>query len=188
MDAIELLLNRVSTSQLSDPAPTAEQLQNIFQAALRAPDHAALKPWRFVTVSGDARAKLGQVFQQAAKQNDPQLLEAKFNKLGQMALRAPLVVVVIARIEAHVKVPAVEQQLSAGAAAQNMLLAAFAQNVGAMWRTGEMAYHPYVLSSLGLAKNEQIIGYLYLGSMPEKLKKLPQLQVSDFVSNWEGAQ
>ncbi len=186
MDAIELLLNRVSTPQLSDPAPTEEQLQIIFQAALRAPDHAALKPWRFLTVSGEARARLGQVFQQAALQDDGEILEAKFNKLGKMAARAPLVVVVVARVEGHPKVPVVEQQISAGAAAQNMLLAAFAQDIGAMWRTGDMAYHPHVMNSLGLAGNEQIIGYLYLGAMPEKLKKVPQLQVSDFVSNWEG--
>ncbi|MCW8884242.1 MAG: nitroreductase [Motiliproteus sp.] len=186
MDAIELLLNRVSTPNLSEPGPNPEQLQVIFQSALRAPDHAALRPWRFITVEGGAREALGKVFQQAAKNDDSEIDDAKFNKLGKMALRAPLLIVVVAKLSGHPKVPVVEQQVSAGAAAQNMLLAAFAQGVGAMWRTGEMAYHPEVKKALGLAVEEQIIGYLYLGAMPDRLKKVPQLSVEDFVSNWEG--
>ncbi len=95
MDAIELLLNRVSTPQLSEPGPTPEQLQVIFQAALRAPDHAALRPWRFITIKGDARAELGKVFQRASKGDDPEIDEAKYNKHGKMAMRAPLLVVVV---------------------------------------------------------------------------------------------
>ncbi len=184
MDAVELLLNRVSTPVLSEPGPGEEQLDIIYRAALRAPDHGAIRPWRFLTVKDEARDQLGRVFQQAAQQDNPELEPAKFEKLGRMALRAPLVVVVIARIQEHQKVPAVEQRVSAGAAAQNMILAAFAQGVGAMWRTGDMAYHPHVCSALGLARNEEIIGYLYLGTMPERLKKVPVLEPEDYVSNW----
>ncbi|OMH38170.1 nitroreductase family protein [Motiliproteus sp. MSK22-1] len=184
MEALELLLNRVSTPVLADPAPNDQQLDVIYRAALRAPDHGALRPWRFLTVKGAAREQLGQVFQQAGIKDNPDLEEAKFNKLGKMAMRAPLVVVVIARLSEHPKVPALEQQVSAGAAAQNMILAAFAQGIGAMWRTGDMAYHPHVHNRLGLSDNEQIIGYLYLGAMPERLKKVPDLDPADFVSDW----
>ena len=184
MEALELLLNRVSTPLLADPAPSDQQLNVIYRAALRAPDHGALRPWRFLTVKGDARVQLGKVFQQAGLQDNPELEEAKHNKMGKMALRAPLVLVVIARLSEHPKVPLLEQQVSAGAAAQNMILAAFAQGVGAMWRTGDMAYHPHVHSCLGLTDNEQIIGYLYLGAMPDRLKKVPDLDPADFVSDW----
>ena len=184
MDAIELLLNRVSTPMLSDPAPSDQQLDIIYRAALRAPDHGALRPWRFLAVKGESRAQLGTVFQQAALQDNPKLDEAKYTKLGNMAMRAPLVLVVIATISEHPKVPVVEQQVSAGAAAQNMILAAFAQGVGAMWRTGEMAYHPLVHERLGLTANEEVIGYLYLGALPERLKKVPELDPADFVSDW----
>jgi len=184
MDAIELLLSRVSTPTLTAPGPSDEQLDVIYRAALRAPDHGAIRPWRFLSISGDARVELGQVFQQAALQDNPDLDDAKHTKLGNMAMRAPLLLVVIANTSDHPKVPLLEQQVSAGAAAQNMLLAAFAQGVGAMWRTGDMAYHPHVRSSLELSESEYIIGYLYLGAMPERLKKVPALDPADFVSDW----
>ncbi len=188
MDAIELLLNRVSMPILKDPGPSDAQLQLIYRAALRAPDHGGLKPWRFLSVRGEARVALGEVFQQAGLQDDPQLHEAKYAKLGKMALRAPMLLVVIARISEHPKVPALEQRISAGAAAQNMLLAAFAQGVGAMWRTGDMAYHPLVHDRLGLADNEEVIGFLYLGTMPERLKTVPELDPAEFVSEWRASQ
>ena len=62
MDALELLLKRVSVPRLQDPAPTAEQLNLMLRAALRAPDHGQIRPWRFVTVQGDDRKALGKLF------------------------------------------------------------------------------------------------------------------------------
>lgn len=188
MDAIELLLNRVSSSSLQEPGPTDTQLDVIYRAALRAPDHGALRPWRFLNVRGEARSRLGEVFQQAATRGGVAVDEGKLKKLGKMALRAPLVVVVIARTSDHPKVPVLEQQLASGAAAQNLLLAAYAQGIGGIWRTGEMAYNPHVEAALGLAENENIIGFLYLGTPPEKQKKPPQLNPCDFVSEWQGPQ
>ena len=184
MDALELLHNRVSSPLLGELPPTEAQLQTMFKAALRAPDHGALRPWRFLTIAGDARKQLGQLFLDAALIEDPELPEAKRTKLQNMPLRAPLMVVAIAKIQPHPKVPEVEQQVAAGAATQNLLLAAFAQGIGGMWRTGEMAYNPTVKQGLGLADNEQIIGFVYLGSQPERMKKLCPLDPQDYVQDW----
>ncbi|RDE22834.1 nitroreductase [Motiliproteus coralliicola] len=187
MDALELLHNRVSSPMLGDQPPTEEQLQNMFQAAVRAPDHGALRPWRFLTVAGNDRAKLGELFLAAGLADEPEMSEAKQNKLRNMPLRAPMLVVAIAKIQPHPKVPEVEQQIAAGAATQNLLLAAFAQGVGGMWRTGDMAYNTQVMEGLGLAEDEQIIGFVYLGSQPEKMKTLCPLDPADYVQGWPGA-
>ena len=80
--------------------------------------------------------------------------------------------------------PAIEQDLSAGAAAQNMLNAAHAQGVGAMWRTGSMAYDRRVMEGLGLAGNEKIIGFLYLGSATGNLKTLRPENPADYFREW----
>ena len=103
-----------------------------------------------------------------------------------MPLRAPLLVVVIARVQAHPKVPASEQVIAAGCAAHGMLLAAHAQGIGAVWRTGDMAYNAHVAKGLGLAADEQIIAYLYLGTPERELRRAPEVRVEDFVSAWEG--
>ena len=185
MDAIELLHNRVSCPALSEPAPSQEQLENIFKAALRAPDHGAIRPWRFLMVQGENRGLLGDLYLKAALSDDPELTSERQEKIRKMPLRAPMMLVVIAANQQHPKVPVIEQEVSAGCAAQNILHAAFAQGLGAMWRTGDMAYHPVVKSGLGVAEGETIIGYIYLGTAA-KVRKAPQHDINDYVSDWSG--
>jgi nitroreductase len=167
-----------------EPAPDAGQCEQIFAAALRAADHGQLRPWRFLLVAGAARQQLGELYLQAALAQEGELAAGRRDKLLAMPLRAPLVVVAVARCAAHPKVPAVEMLLSAGAAVQNMLNAAHALGVGACWRTGEMAYDPLVRAGLGLASDEQIVGYLYLGTPAAPLREASVLPVGDYFQAW----
>lgn len=185
MEAIDALLNRASMPLLEAPGPTESQLEIMFQAALRAPDHGALRPFRFLVIEGEARNRLGELFLEAALHEEPELSEARRTKLLNAPLRAPAMVVVIAVTTEGHKVPVLEQQITAGCAAQNMLHAAYAQGLGAMWRTGAMAYDLHILKGLGLADNEEVIGYLYLGT-PVKERKVAPLPVERFVSQWTG--
>ncbi|MDH1262551.1 NAD(P)H nitroreductase [Pseudomonas sp. GD03944] len=182
MDALEALINRVSAPRLREPAPSAEQREQLFRAALRAPDHGQLRPWRFLTIEGDGRQQLGELFAQAVAEGSP--TEEALTKARAMPLRAPLLVVVIARVQSHFKVPKEEQVIAAGCAAHAIILAAYAQGIGAVWRTGDMAYNPTVEAGLGLGEGEQIVGYLYLGTPERELRTAPQVNVADFVSRW----
>ena len=184
MEAINALLQRVSCGKLTAPAPTLEAREAIFSAALRAADHANLRPWRFLVIEGDGRAHLGEVFSAAALADDAKLNEAQLERYKKMPTRAPLLVVAVAQTIQHYKVPQIEQVIAAGAAVQNMLTAAFALGIGAYWRTGLMAYHPYVMKALGLVEGESIVGFLYLGSPEGKLKPLPELAVADYFEAW----
>ncbi|MCW3150773.1 NAD(P)H nitroreductase [Stutzerimonas stutzeri] len=184
MDALDLLLNRVSVTRLCDPAPDAAQLDLLFRAALRAPDHAQLRPWRFLTVAGEAREQLGELFATALLAREPDSTAEALQKARNMPLRAPLLVVVIARLQAHPKVPESEQLLAAGCAAHGLLLAAHAQGIGAVWRTGDFAYDPTVSSGLGLSAQERVLGFLYLGTPEGRVRTAPVLDPADFVSAW----
>lgn len=186
MDALTLLHSRNSAPKLTTPAPSGKVLEGILSAALRAPDHARLRPWRFMLIEGDARHQLGDLFARAAKQRDPQLSEAGINKSQNHPLRAPLLIVVIASIQAHPKVPRDEQLLSAGCAAHSILLAAHAEGFAGIWRTGINAIDPVVKAGLGLAEHEELVGYLYVGSIDGKYKPLDDLLLEDFVSHWRG--
>jgi nitroreductase len=185
MDAIAALHNRVSTGLLTDPAPNAEQRQNIFAAALRAADHGCLRPWRFLVIERGAREQLGQVFLQAsqAAAGEP-LSEAQRSRVLAMPLRAPMIVVAISRLVEHPKVPALEQRMSTAGAVQAMLTAAFAEGVGAYWRTGELATNPQVAAALGLAAAEEISGFIYMGRPQKPERQPPALAVEDYFSPW----
>ncbi len=186
MDALDLLLNRVSVTRLCEPAPAADQLDLLFRAALRAPDHGQLHPWRFLTVEGDARGRLGELFADALQARQTSASDEALQKARNMPLRAPMLIVVIASPKAHPKVPESEQLLAAGCAAHGLLLAAHAQGIGAVWRTGEFAYDPYVLRGLGLAEQEHLLGFLYLGTPEGRIRSAPLLEPKAFVSGWNG--
>lgn len=188
MEALDLLLNRVSVTRLADPAPTAAQLDILFRAALRAPDHGQLRPWRFLTIQGEARERLGEVMAESLFIRQPQATEEALQKARKMPLRAPLLAVVIARVVPHLKVPGSEQVLAVGCAAHGLLLAAHAQGLGAVWRTGEFSYDRHLAKALGLAENEQTLGFIYLGTPEGKLRTPPELDPAEFVSQWSGPQ
>ncbi|MBO9494739.1 nitroreductase [Thalassotalea sp. G20_0] len=184
MNGIELLLERVSTPILEEPAPSDQQLDVMFRAALRAPDHGRIRPWRFLKVSGQAREALGELMAQAVLEDQPDISEDALKRFKGMPLRAPMLVLAICPVKQHPKVPEIEQKMSLAAAVHSLLLAAHAQGVGAMWRTGELCYHPRLAKGLGLADNEQLMGFIYLGKPAGAKKKVPVLDVNDFVSEW----
>lgn len=186
MEALDALHNRVSHARLGEPAPSAEQLDGLFRAALRAPDHGQLRPWRFLTVKGDARARLGDLFARALQAQQPDAAPEALDKARAMPLRAPTLVVAVARLQEHPKVPEIEQWLAAGCAAYGIIEAAYAQGLGAMWRTGAMAFDPFVREGLGLAANERIVGFIYLGTPIGELRRPTPLDPAAFVSAWQG--
>lgn len=182
---LNCLHSRVSVGDLQDPPPSQSQRDAIFRAALRAPDHGQLRPWRFLTVEGEQRAVLGQLLAEVEEACYGPLSEAQRAKVAARPLRAPLVVLVVCSVVAHAKVPEIEQVMSTAAAVQNMLLAAHAQGVGAMWRTGLVTYEPALAARLGLAAQDRLLGFLYLGTPRGSLKPVPALSVGDHVRPWQ---
>lgn len=185
--AIEALHGRVSVGELTEPAPTAEQRDIIFRAALRAPDHAQLRPWHFLLVEGQAREQVGRIIADVEAQCYGEQSAAQQQKSAQRLMRAPLVLLIVARITAHPKVPDFEQIMSTAAAVQNMLLAAHAIGVGAMWRSGLVTYEPLLAEKLGLDESERLLGFLYLGTPSGVMKSVPQLAVDQFFTAWKSA-
>ncbi|MDX1492120.1 MAG: nitroreductase [Pseudohongiellaceae bacterium] len=184
MDAITNLHTRISFPRVDGPIPDESAIENIFKAALRAPDHGQLRPWRFLRIQGESLAKLGQLFAEASLQDKPDLDEEALTKIANKAERAPLIITTISESAPHPKIPEFEQDLSAAAATQSMLLAAHAQGIGAVWRTGAMAEHPHVKTGLGLRDHEKIIAFLYIGTPKGSAKTIRPLAIEDFVQDW----
>lgn len=184
MDALQALHQRVSVPRLSEPAPKGDILANIQRAAFRAADHARMRPWRFLIIEGEGRQALGELFVRSEEQQGAELSDKARQRIAERPLRAPMVMVVIASPKENPKVPEFEQWLSAGAAAQNMITAAYAQGVGAVWRTGDYAYDPSVMAGLGLSDAERIIGFLYLGTVQIAPPEAPETAIDDYFQCW----
>ncbi len=180
MDAIHALHHRTSSPRLVEPAPQGDDLRKICQAALRAPDHGMLRPWRFLVVQGDAREKLGKLFVECREPAD----EAGVRKLLDAPMRAPMIIIAVASITENHKVPAIEQICSAAAAVSNMGLAAFALGYGAIWKTGGVTYDEKVKAALGIEAKDQIVAYLYLGTPTLKERPVPEIKLEDYFQDW----
>ncbi|MGH8298274.1 MAG: nitroreductase family protein [Steroidobacteraceae bacterium] len=185
MQAIDALLKRRSAKSLTDPAPDDGALELLLESAARAPDHGRLRPWRFIVIRGAARERLGELMADQLRRVQPATSPESLQRERQKALRAPLIIVVAAVYNASAKIPAIEQILSAGAAAQNMMLAATALGFGSMWKTGGAAYDDTVKAALGLEAKDAIVGFVYLGTAPaDALPSPARAQWQDKVSYW----
>jgi nitroreductase len=162
----DLIAERRSSPRVVDPAPDDTVMARLLAAAVSAPDHGRLRPWRFITIRGEARSKLGDLLAEALKAREPGATPDVLDRERQKPMRGPLVLVVAAVRAADSKIPFVEQQMSAAAATQNILMAAYALGVGAIWKTGDAAYDDRVKVGLGLRPEDSIVGFLYVGANP----------------------
>ncbi|SFM23610.1 nitroreductase family protein [Marinobacter zhejiangensis] len=177
-DLIRAILNRSSEPRLEAPAPEGETLDRILQCAAMAPDHALLRPWRYLVIEGEGLDRLGGVFAQTGE------TDAEREKFRKMPHRAPMVIVAITSFKPHPKVPDIEQSMSTAAGVGYMLLALESAGFGGMWRTGAMAYAPQVHAGLGLSDDEAIAGFLYVGSVSNPKPHVPRPEVGHFVQRW----
>ena len=185
MDAIDNITTRNSARELIEPHPSAQEMETVFEAALRAPDHAWLRPSTFIQISGDGRKKLSQIFIKTANELNKELTETQILKYTEAPLRAPMIIILISNPKDHPKVPPVEQIISTGCAGQNILLALNALGYGAIWRTGTFAFNKTISKHLGLEKSAEVIGYIYTGTRTGKNKTIPIHDVKDYVDVWE---
>ena len=179
-DALQLLKTRrsVKPMELTGPAPSEAEIDTLLGIASRVPDHGKLTPWRFIVFEGDARLAAGETIADAFRADRPDATPEQIEFERQRLARAPLVIAVVSRAGPHVKIPEWEQQLSAGASAMSLVLAAHAMGYAASWITEWYAYDRRVLDALGLAPNERIAGFVHIGrpAKPPEDRERPQLE------------
>lgn len=181
---IEKIINRVSHKNLIEPIPTKKEMEKIYQAALRAPDHASLKPTKFIEVSGNGLDKLSNIFKKYVIENGTENEKKKIEKYANAPFRAPLVIILVSEVKFHPKVPEMEQYLSTAAASQNILLAIDSLGYGAIWRTGIFALNEKLNKYFNLKSNQKILGYIYVGTVDGEKKDIPVLDHNEFLTRW----
>jgi nitroreductase len=173
----------ISPKRLVEPGPSAEQLQHIFEAAAAAPDHGLLSPWRFVVVSKSRRIQLGDVFALCLIDRDPSATLEQIEAAREKALRAPLLVLAVAKLGAIPgDIPEIERMVSVGAAIQNILLAAHGMGLGGGLTSGQALHTERMSRFFDLHQHEKAVCFINIGT-PSK-RKTPRLRptVDTFVS------
>ncbi len=165
---------------LVEPGPDARQLQQILSIASRVPDHGKLAPWRFVVI--DDREAFAALLVKLYHKEKPAAGRLELETMESFARAAPaLVALIYLQRDGHI--PGWEQKLSAGAAAQNLLLATHALGFVGNWLTGAPAFLPGISEALGV-EGGKVAGFFFLGTPAKPLEERPRPAYSDVVSRW----
>ncbi|MFB7252041.1 nitroreductase family protein [Microbacterium sp. NPDC056234] len=158
MSALDAVRARQSWSKVTEQAPTRAELLPLVAAAGRVADHSSLRPWRLIELRGADREALGKAIAKAEGDKHP----------SSKPLRAPLLIAVVASYRASEKVPRWEQEAVASGVAHTLSLLLDEAGWGVLWRTGHYTRSKAVAKAHGLKKNEELLGWLYVGGKPAK--------------------
>jgi len=183
MEVFEAIHQRHSHKKVKPDAVPRELIEKLLDAAVQAPNHYKVRPWRFVVLIGDALHRLGDAMSASLRERHPEFPREAFDKAHATPLQAPLVIVVGVDKPSEAKVSETENICAAAAATQNLLLAAEALGLGAKWRTGEWATDAKVKEFLGLQADQHLIGFIYLG-YPEVIAEYPPRQSFEDRTVW----
>ena len=177
----------VPSRQLGEPGPDPATLLRMLASAVRVPDHGKRVPFRFLTIQGPARERLGEFLVQRARERDPGASEAQLEKDRQRFNHAPVVVTVVASPRPDPKVPEQEQLMTAGCVCFALLQAAQALGYGAQWLTAWMAFDPAVHARLGLAEGEGVAGFIHIGTARTEVPERERPDPASLLQDWTGA-
>ena len=184
--ALDALLSRASVPArtLLAPGPDERTLGVAVAAALRAPDHGGLRPWRFVVIEGEGRAKLGALLADALAARAPDTPAERLQLEREKPLRAPTVVVAGAAIRHGHKIPVWEQEAAAAAGTMNFIHALEMSGFGGMWVSSDGLRDPAVKVGLGFAAADTLIGWLYVGTPPAERPRPERADPAGFFRRW----
>lgn len=167
MNVIDAIRARRSIGKVKPDLPPRELIETLLDAATHAPNHHKVQPWRFFVLTGAGRDRLAEVMAQveADKHVDPTTETAQKAIAGARAkaYRAPVIIVMAVEPPQAAKVIMEENIQAVAAAAQNMLLTAHDLGLGAMWRSGDVAFDARSRAMLGLGVDWFIAGFIYVG-------------------------
>lgn len=181
---LDLLLSRRSCKarDLTGPGPSKEQLADILKAGARVPDHGKLSPWRFILFEGEARERFADILVNVLTREGA--TPSQTDEWRVRVTSAPVVIGVVSSARELIKIPVWEQELSAGAVCQNLLIAAHSLGFVASWLTEWYAYHPVVKQKLGLQPGERMAGFIYIGHPRETLEERVRPEMGKIITRF----
>lgn len=185
-DALDLLKTRRSLKpmDMTGPGPSPAEIETILTIGSRVPDHGKMVPWRFIVFEGDGLARAGEIIANVFQKKNPGATDDQLSAERKRFAQAPLIIGVVSRTAPHPKVPPWEQELSAGASAMSIVLAANALGYAANWLTGWMAFDRDVLDGFGLKPDEKIAGFIHIGKAARANDDRPRPVLGEIVTRF----
>lgn len=175
---LEAMRNRRSIGRVKPDPVDREVIEAILDAASWAPSHFNTQPWRFVVMTGEGRAKLGEGYARVSAAQAPadmgaEELEERLRKARNNAFRSPVVIAAICSPSDDPRAMRAEELAAAQIAVQNVLLAAHAYGLGAIWRSGQPMFDPLMKEQFELRPDEELVAFVYVGH-PDMTPAAPQ--------------
>ena len=182
--ALDVLLSRRSCAAraMTEPGPSKSQLADILRAGARVPDHGKLCPWRFILFEKDGRDRFADILVNVLSQEGTH--PTQIEEWRSRVTAAPVIIGVVSSARELIKIPVWEQEMSAGAVCQNILIASHALGFVANWLTEWYAYHPAVKQKIGLKPGERMAGFIYIGTPKEELVERPRPAMDKIVTHF----
>ncbi len=183
----DYLLSRrsVGPAFLKEPGPNPDELATMLTIATRVPDHGKLTPWRLVIIAGDDRRLAGEALAKIAARKNPAMDEQSLEVERNRFLPAPLTVGVIFSPKPSEKAPELEQMLSAGNVAFNLVHAAHAMGYAASWITRWFSFDEEAAAMLGALPGERFVGFVHIGTPTIAPEDRPRPSLDSVVSRWQ---
>jgi nitroreductase len=163
MEIFEAIHGRMTIGKVKQEPLTRDIVEKLLSAAVQAPNHHKVRPWRFVVVSGNGRNKMGEVMAASFLERNPDAGPESLDKTRALPLRAPVVIAIGVDKPEEPRIDQIENISAASAAGMNILLAAHALGLGAKWNTGDWARDSKLKEFLGFASDQYIVGFIYVG-------------------------
>ena len=182
--ALDVLLSRRSCAAraMTEPGPSKTQLADILRAGARVPDHGKLSPWRFIVFEGEGRERFADILVNTLSQDGA--TPSQSDEWRARVTAAPVIIGVVSSAQELIKIPVWEQEMSAGAVCQNLLIASHALGFVANWLTEWYAYHPAVRQKIGLKSGERMAGFVYIGTPKEEVVERPRPDLSKIITRF----
>lgn len=182
---LDAIRDRRSVGKMTDAVPDHALICQVLDAGTWAPNHHLTEPWRFFVLQGDARAELGQAMGRVAarRESDPARQATAAAKAATKPMRSPCVIAIAVEPAPDETVPEIEEIAAGCAAAQNMLLAAHALGLAAIWRSGWITFEPEMLEHFQLSERARMLGFIYLG-YPAMAAPVRNRRSIDDVTTW----
>jgi len=187
-DLVDSMLARRSNKLVQAPGPNPEQLKQILQTAVCAPDHSALRAWRFVLIEQSEIAAFTDLAIDATRRWGREITPQKEQNTRNWLSQVPLLIGLAYKISHdNSKVPEIEQTLSMGAAVMNIQNAAHALGFASYWSTGLGTYTEEVPEALGFdGLDYRFVGFLAIGTPINPLAPVQRPDAMTLTHAWKG--
>lgn len=186
----EIIENRrtIFPEQFSTRKVQKEQVEKLINAAKWAPNHRLTQPWRFTVFMNEALNDFGEFHSELykSKKSAEEFSQMKYDKIRKRAELSSAIIVVGVKKDSLGKVPFVEEIAATAAAVQNMALLATAYGLGFYWGTGGMTYSDEMKEYVGLDKEDQILGQLFLGYPANEWPRKTPRKPIEYFTDWRG--